>query len=850
MCGIHFTVEEREKRKIKEDSLYKAYLKSKSLRKTTNVNTVPNWRSFMEPVENQGTCGSCWAYGPTGAVEGAIQYYVGSNIGLDLDENDVFTNSGGGNCNGGDVGAALSYIENSRVPTKAGLTSYPNLAGVKYSITGYPDVSGIDNIKAALAYSPVVATFDVYQDFQNVFAPSKNNVYKWDKVSAYVAGHAVVIIGYDDNKECWICKNSWGTGWGYWGGYFNIGYGECNIEVSCNTISVNQSCLAKIVPNMISSLNTAMSYPFAAAESAYVLGNASLTANISVPSGVTLNINSGAALTLGSSNLFIDGGNLNNSGSFTGLKDYLKTGNNIMGYCSTIQAAVNHSTSSQTVELLNQTFNENISVSNKTSQNYLTITGQGINNSIINGSVYLYNSGNIEIENLKIVGNKITSNTMARPTISNVQFVMPYGNTVFSATNTSAVTIDNIIVNNDPGSGEDPCLNISAASGDVTNSNITGQLVGVSLTGNSSFNVQSNSFCNNEEDVYAASPAFAYCRDNTYSSLSSLHYFGNVMFLGDSTFCGSTKAAKPLNKVKRDGGSTVRSKELEEVENLYLGVLKNIRDNSNGAINLDNYYASFLPVINKAQSAIENNPESEENKVFWDRISSCYLLCGKEELQQAYFGSIMNNVKYSKLKYNAEKYLIDYYVHIKDYPNALSTADNILTNCSSDKDLYSNILFTKGLLYANNLSNTEKAITAFSEIISNYPESSIKPFAKNELERICSNCSANGSNTDIKAGETIESGNYPNPFNPSTTIKYTLPQLSNVTVVIYDILGRVVKSFNVNTQVVGKQSLVWNGTNDFNQSVASGIYICRIKAVSLEQSGKIFEKSSKLLLMK
>jgi C1A family cysteine protease len=42
-------------------------------------------------------------------------------------------------------------------------------------------------------------------------------------------GHCVEIIGYDDNLGCWICKNSWGTGWGE-AGYFRIAYGQCAIE--------------------------------------------------------------------------------------------------------------------------------------------------------------------------------------------------------------------------------------------------------------------------------------------------------------------------------------------------------------------------------------------------------------------------------------------------------------------------------------------------------------------------------------------------------------------------------------------------------------------------------------------
>jgi C1A family cysteine protease len=50
-------------------------------------------------------------------------------------------------------------------------------------------------------------------------------------------GHAVLVIGYSDTEQCWICRNSWGTNWGgaaradgTGAGFFKIGYGECNID--------------------------------------------------------------------------------------------------------------------------------------------------------------------------------------------------------------------------------------------------------------------------------------------------------------------------------------------------------------------------------------------------------------------------------------------------------------------------------------------------------------------------------------------------------------------------------------------------------------------------------------------
>jgi hypothetical protein len=91
--------------------------------------------------------------------------------------------------------------------------------------------------------------------------------------------------------------------------------------------------------------------------------------------------------------------------------------------------------------------------------------------------------------------------------------------------------------------------------------------------------------------------------------------------------------------------------------------------------------------------------------------------------------------------------------------------------------------------------------------------------------------------------------NYPNPFNPATTISYDLPEQSSVEVKIYDIMGNEVRTFLFNSQTSGYHNLKWDGRNSNNQPVSSGTYIYKLRAVSAE-GRKIFERSSKMLLLK
>jgi len=78
--------------------------------------------------------------------------------------------------------------------------------------------------------------------------------------------------------------------------------------------------------------------------------------------------------------------------------------------------------------------------------------------------------------------------------------------------------------------------------------------------------------------------------------------------------------------------------------------------------------------------------------------------------------------------------------------------------------------------------------------------------------------------------ETKIIGNYPNPFNPSTTIRYALSVDSPVSVRVYNMLGQEVATLVDGFQKAGEQSVVWHGVNNFGQSVASGLYIYRLQA--------------------
>jgi hypothetical protein len=201
-----------------------------------------DWRDldgdFTTPVRHQLSCGSCWAFATVGALESMVEIAADDpEVDLDLSEQELI------NCTDGDcVGAYLDETLDHLV--HAGVTSE---ACQPYQATdalpcddscdhlppthaaGWVTVAeDVASIKHRLQYGPVIAGMKVYRDFFYY----TEGVYRHvtDTLSGY---HAVVIVGYDDDDEAWIIKNSWGTDWGEdtYGvtgqrGWFRMAYGD------------------------------------------------------------------------------------------------------------------------------------------------------------------------------------------------------------------------------------------------------------------------------------------------------------------------------------------------------------------------------------------------------------------------------------------------------------------------------------------------------------------------------------------------------------------------------------------------------------------------------------------------
>lgn len=190
-----------------------------------------DWREMngVTPVKNQASCGSCWDFAATGACESAV--LIADGIPWDLSEQQVIDcNAYGYGCGGGWMEAVYllfrdyGAVEESCYPYRA-QDWWPceqETCDVVVQIEDWIDIpDDVNAIKNALLTAPVSTTLAIPSGFH------------WDcfEYPYYSSDHAVMIVGWDDNicgDGGWICKNSWGTGWGDQG-FFYIPYGSCGI---------------------------------------------------------------------------------------------------------------------------------------------------------------------------------------------------------------------------------------------------------------------------------------------------------------------------------------------------------------------------------------------------------------------------------------------------------------------------------------------------------------------------------------------------------------------------------------------------------------------------------------------
>lgn len=195
-----------------------------------------DWRNasgnnYVTSVKDQSSCGACVAFATCASLESRILIATGdTNALMDLSEAHLFHCGAPNACEDGwFYTKALAFAKKRGIGLEVHFPYTPHNQPCRnippfVKVPRYQTAASQIARKQALLKGPVIGGFRVYQDFYTY----RGGIYS--HVAGEVLGwHAICVIGYDDAQQCWIAKNSWGTGWGEQG-FFRIGYGECGID--------------------------------------------------------------------------------------------------------------------------------------------------------------------------------------------------------------------------------------------------------------------------------------------------------------------------------------------------------------------------------------------------------------------------------------------------------------------------------------------------------------------------------------------------------------------------------------------------------------------------------------------
>ncbi len=228
---------------------------------------------LVTPVRSQG-CSNCWTYSSMGAFESnyLLTHFnesysatdPNSPANLNLAEQQMLSCSGAGDCVGGWMSGVFNWLETSHIaitresanpdlgwagPACASIIPAPT---VSYRVADWDFIANSDDNwaiptvqeikKALVTHGAVTAAFIANKaDFNTFFTNYADGVYDLPYDPSFCNTvdcifHAITIIGWDDGKQAWLIKNSWGPGWGNngygWIGYNSskIGLGACWVE--------------------------------------------------------------------------------------------------------------------------------------------------------------------------------------------------------------------------------------------------------------------------------------------------------------------------------------------------------------------------------------------------------------------------------------------------------------------------------------------------------------------------------------------------------------------------------------------------------------------------------------------
>jgi len=370
------------------------------------------------------------------------------------------------------------------------------------------------------------------------------------------------------------------------------------------------------------------------------------------------------------------------------------------------------------------------------------------------------------------------------------------------------------------------------------------------LLGNPAPNGQNSYYGNNTYDVYSLYTGWIYAK-NCFWGADQTPYIYTAGTIWYAPILTSDPNDDP-HELQKAVASSSESNNPEETENYQVN--EDARHHYNLGYELE-LKGNYDAALERYKYVITNHTQSLEAEMSLIRILNCYHKTNRSEVALSYMETLVTEKADFRVGGKALGHLTRQLVQDGEYKKAL-------TNCQSqaqkfaDSDISKDALFTKWQIYFDGLKEEANARSAMNEFEASFPNDYLLAHIKIAMgewnaemaEKFLENLPKRSDEQPEQAvpveipDKFTLSGNYPNPFNPETRIKFGLPEESRVTIDIFNVLGQQVKRLLESEKAAGYHSVRWDGTDQFGKKVGAGVYLYRMQAGD-------FIKTQKMMLL-
>ncbi len=257
---------------------------------------------------------------------------------------------------------------------------------------------------------------------------------------------------------------------------------------------------------------------------------------------------------------------------------------------------------------------------------------------------------------------------------------------------------------------------------------------------------------------------------------------------------------------------------------------------------------AFQSAADSYLKLLESDPGADNVGFGVSGLIRCYKGMDRREEISELMDHLINLFSQTALAASAKDHSLPYLVQRGEHDLALTRVQELLLQSRENLEAEPSLLFQAAAIYR--LKSADQAGADFSnaldkyhELVQKYPDSDLAFFVRLELAELGDSGFGKPekrSLTILLSQKSFElKANYPNPFNPETSIKFLLAEEQQVQLYIFDASGRLVRTLLEGSFPKGERKISWNGRDDRGIAVANGVYLYKLIVGQQSQTRKM-----------